>query len=105
MCDATLIRLSRYVGGARSTLLHTAAYNGRSNIVAELLLRKADVNARNVVGHTPLYDCVDNRGTVEIAKMLLDAGADVTIASNRGKTPLQQALDKGRADLADLLKP
>ena len=36
--------------------------------------------------------------------MLIDAGADVKIADNKGITPLQLAIDKGRDDIAELLR-
>lgn len=86
-----------------STLLHHAAFNGRDSVVQELLARKADVNARNHGGLTPLHDCV-HRGTIESAVMLLDHGASITERNNEGQTPLAYALAKNRSDMAELLR-
>lgn len=96
--------INQRVSEARSTLLHTAAYHGRAQVVEELLRRKADVNARNRAGHTPLYDCVTLDGTPEIALMLLKHGADPAIPDNGGKTPLQLAMEKHRDDLTKCLR-
>ena len=87
-----------------TTLLNSAAYWGRVEAVEELLNRKADVNAKNIYGHTPLYYCIDHNGTKEIAQMLLDHGADFTIANSDGKTPLKVAIAKNRQDMVDLLR-
>jgi hypothetical protein len=97
-------RLEERVGGMRATLLHIAAYGGQPAVVAELLRRGADVSLRTKQGHTPLYDCIEGSGTAEIAKMLLDAKSDVTIADNAGKTPLQLAIERNKTDIADLLR-
>jgi len=88
----------------RSTMLILAAYSGKADILEELLKRKADVNARTMFGHTALYACVQNRGTKEMAMMLLDDGADFTIADNNGVTPLKVAIQKNRQDIVDLLR-
>jgi hypothetical protein len=104
MLDAHPEVINQGIGGARSTLLHTAAYNGRTAVVNELLKRKADVNVRNTVGHTPLWDCVDNRGNPDILTMLITNGADVSIPDNKGQTPLQVAIRKNRTEMAELLR-
>ncbi|HUB87156.1 MAG TPA: ankyrin repeat domain-containing protein [Verrucomicrobiae bacterium] len=96
--------INQHYGPGRATLLIAAASWGRADAVAELLKRKADVNARNRFNSTPLFACINNRGTKEIVGMLLDAKADFTIPNNNGMTPLALALKKNRQDMADLLK-
>jgi ankyrin repeat protein len=42
-------------------------------------------------------------GEVEIAKMLLDAGADVNVQNEYGWTPLHEAAESGRVEIARML--
>lgn len=90
-------------GPYAAPLLNTAAYNGRTSIVRELLERKVDVNLTTIHHKTSLFDCVDG-GTTDIALLLLQHGADVTIRSSAGQTPLQLAMEKKRQDMVDLLR-
>jgi hypothetical protein len=91
------------VGNYRSTLLHTAAFNGRTDAVTELLNRQADVNVQNTEGHTPLYDSIRS-GNIEVIRTLLEHGADMTIPTQTGDTPFKAAMQAQRADILELLK-
>lgn len=81
--------------------LHFAVLNGNSTIVDILLIGKANVNAENALGDTPLY-CALNQGDLVIAKKLIDAGADVNtkcyyetilhLAARRNKLSLMKKL-------------
>src|SRR5262245_52191399 len=101
------------------TPLHLAAETGRADIVALLLARKADPNARDDNGHTPLHRLLDGvplsarfvvheldrpdkasrpdpkrwqTGQREKALLLLlDAGADTSLADTTGHTPVYLA--------------
>ena len=42
-------------------------------------------------GHTPLHAAA-SRNSVDIVRLLLDAGADVNARSNKGETPLLNAV-------------
>lgn len=95
--------LNQPSGNSSAMLLHTAVVNNRADVVAELLRRKAEVNARNKWGFTPLIDWVP-KGTDEIGLLLLTNGADVAATNNSGKTALQSALDKGLSKKAELLR-
>lgn len=89
--DPALVRQKDYMG---ETPLHKAAQFGRGRAaeMAELLLAggKADVNARDNGGKTPLLRAViaDNMGVV---KVLCDHGADVNAKDGNGFTPLHEA--------------
>jgi ankyrin repeat protein len=68
--------------------LHNAAYLGNLEIV-DILLKKGAVslNEGNFRGQTPLHFACE-RGYLEVAKRLLDAGADIEARDMVGRTPL-----------------
>ena len=80
------------------TPLHVAAGRGKSSFVAALLKHGAEVNSADHEGATPLYWLADNgpvyTDLVEIAKQLLDRGADVNRRKNSGfhSTPFEISL-------------
>ena len=51
------------------------------------------MNARKQGGYTPLHEAAAN-GQVEMVKLLLSHGADVTCASDDGKTAIDLAQEK-----------
>jgi len=60
------------------------------------------VNARGELGDTPLHDAAAY-GHVDVARLLVERGADVNARSNDGWTPLHVAAYKGYLDVARLL--
>lgn len=48
---------------------------------------KANINVRNKSGWTPLHVAIE-KGFYEIAKMLIEKGADVNAINNRGRAPI-----------------
>jgi ankyrin repeat protein len=93
--------------GADTIALHLAV--GKRNMPALhwLLAHGVAVNAKR-----PMWDCshtalhmTAERGEIEIARLLLDAGADPNIRDDKFKaTALGWAEHFGRADLADLIR-
>jgi len=72
-------------------------------IVKKLLEYPIDVNKRNINGKTPLYAAtVHNR--IEIVRVLLDAGADHTIADDHGICPLDIAVGDGFGEIVALIE-
>ena len=66
----------------------------------------ANVNAKDMLGATPLFFCVmksSNPVTMKIAKILLDNGADVNVTSRLGETALLQPVMMKRLDCVDFL--
>eukprot|EP00931_Biecheleriopsis_adriatica_P024217 TRINITY_DN15147_c0_g2_i1.p1 TRINITY_DN15147_c0_g2~~TRINITY_DN15147_c0_g2_i1.p1 ORF type:complete len:573 (+),score=120.22 TRINITY_DN15147_c0_g2_i1:64-1782(+) len=65
--------------------------------VAEVLIRqgKADVNAKNDVGRTPLHKALNK----EIAELLILKGAEINAQNEYGSTPLHLALNEEIAEL------
>ena len=84
--------------------LGLAAFFGHRAIVEFLLKNGADVktSARNAQKVTALHGAVARRD-VEIAKMLLEAGADPNARQERGFAPLHDAAANGNAALVELL--
>ncbi|CAG0899674.1 unnamed protein product [Cyprideis torosa] len=78
--------------------IHTAAQFGGRKVVGFLLCRYEKlhpedgdmVNYRNGDGNTPLSLAVQKQD-IETVRLLLQAGADVTIANKAGKTPIDLA--------------
>ena len=65
---------------------------------------RADVNAKDNAGQTPLYEAVRN-GRKDIVELLLANNADVNAKDSYGQTPLHMALGfSPKEDVADLLR-
>lgn len=70
-------------------------------LIAFLILNKADINAKNNQGQTPLMAALKN-GDIDAFNALTAGGADVTIKDNNGKTALFYAESlKGSSMLPD----
>jgi uncharacterized protein len=65
-----------------------------------LLKHKANVNARDALGRTPLMVAALH-GHPGIVRMLLDNGADVNVADRRGTTALMEAARSGACAVID----
>ncbi|KAK0715408.1 ankyrin repeat-containing domain protein [Lasiosphaeris hirsuta] len=100
--------------------LHLAAANGHCHVMATLLDRDTDINARGPHGKTPLriacdhgqldavrllakrramIDCPSVVGDNDIARLLLQFGANKDAKDSHMRTPLHSACISGRADL------
>jgi|SRR5688572_19723620 len=63
---------------------------------------KRDINKRDVVGATQLFEAVSANDVAKVEK-LLAAGADPNIPENNGTTPLMEAAGAASAELIKLL--
>jgi ankyrin repeat protein len=85
------------------TPLHAAAtMSGNKDVVECLLANKADVNAKDNVGRTPLHVAAW-RGAVDVAETLLAHGAEINAKDNKGQTPLHLAAEMDHEQVAELL--
>lgn len=77
---------------------------GFEEIVEFLLLKGAEVNARNVDKDTPLLDAVEN-GHVEVVRLLLKYGANPRLANAKGDEPYEMVHpdDENYAEIRELL--
>lgn len=86
------------------TALHLAAFFNRLEVVDLLLARdaKLDLKSKNQLNNTPLNAAVAaNR--LEIARRLLQKGADANAHQHGGITPLHEAAAAGNAEMVRLL--
>jgi len=88
------------VGCGPSISIHQAARIGRIDAVKQHLAAGTDVNAKDVVGMTPLH-----RATYQGYKEIVIAkGADVNAKGGvNGGTPLHWAAEEGHKETAELL--
>jgi ankyrin repeat protein len=100
--DPTLISSKDELG---ETPLAMAAVAGQKDVVEFLLAHGADVNARNLVGNTPLHEAVweDDEAHKDVVGLLLAHGADVNAKGQQGATPLFDAAFDGSTGVATLL--
>jgi hypothetical protein len=86
------------------TQLHFCAENGFTTSVKRLLsIRNINVNLKDDLnGRTPLHWAAYN-GHIEIARLLLQNGADVNVRDDDGWTPLLLAAWNGHVDILHLL--
>ncbi|MDA8774006.1 ankyrin repeat domain-containing protein, partial [Chlamydiia bacterium] len=78
------------------SLLHSAIADGFNGIIPELVSYEGILNTKNHKGQTPLVFAL--KYMPEAVKILLDAGADVTVADNEGKPPIFHVLSNKRSD-------
>ncbi len=87
------------------TPLHYATAFDHKDIVELLLANKAEVNAKDKEGKSPMHLAVLYwwRDPI-IAKLLLAKGADANAKDNEGRTPLYFATIGGDKDMAEFLR-
>ena len=95
-------RSNRQRGGNINTELIQASRNGRTETVAMLLEKGADMNATDNYGETVLQWASEN-GHTEIVKMLLEKGADVNAKRNCGNAALSSASYGGYTEIVTML--
>jgi ankyrin repeat protein len=93
--------------GADEALIVAASQRDEKKI-RQLLDAGADVRARTTNGVTALmmaieWRAVDKRGNADVAKLLLEKGADANSPDNYGRTALTRAVLLGQADMVKLL--
>lgn len=77
--------------------------NRAARILGLLIDAKADINAKNTRGQTPVYLAI-RHARAELATMLLRAGADPNVQCIEGYTAMFWAKQSPRLDLPELLE-
>jgi len=88
----------------RGTPLHYAAFCGLHDI-AKILATGCpkDVNSQSFVDASTPLNLASRNGHMNLARMLVDRGADVSAQDKDGRTPLHWALMEVRVDVARML--
>jgi ankyrin repeat protein len=80
-------------------------YGGLDRVRALLRENPECVRVRDKDGRTPLhYPYRDTQHGAQIIELLIAHGADTSAKDNEGRTPADQMLQKGRRDLAEVLR-
>ena len=82
--------------------LHRASQMGHEDIVACLLAKGADIEAKTCLGMTPLYVAIYSR-QVAVSRYLIAKGADVFSKRSDGETMLHIAAAVGSTPIVELL--
>ena len=67
--------------------MHAAALAGHASTVKLLLESKANINAVDLLKHTPLFRACE-MGHMEVVQVLIDSGAHVDVQDQDGRSPL-----------------
>jgi len=90
--------------GMQATALHAAAYAGHAEACGLLIAHGVELNRQGPYnGYTALHDAVW-QSNLEAATVLVQAGADRTIQSKQGQTPLALAKANKQQGLIALLE-
>ncbi|CAF0957509.1 unnamed protein product [Adineta steineri] len=86
-----------------STELHQACRLGLVQHIEHLLFYRADINAINIGGNTPLHICAATNQEA-CARVLLFRGADINIVNKTNKTAYELALVSQNHSIASLIE-
>ena len=86
------------------TPLHYAAFCGLSDVVKVLAAQRLqDVSSQRFIGEETSLHLTSREGHVQVARLLIEHGADPAAKSKDGTTPLHRASEEGQMDVALLL--
>jgi len=92
-----------FESSGKMTPLHTAMAHGRVDMASSLIQRKANLNAINSIGYSPLMAAVNN-GHEQCVQIALKEGANKSAKSIRGETALDLAGSKNFTNIVNMLK-
>ncbi|TSL34538.1 Ankyrin-2 [Bagarius yarrelli] len=98
----TALHMAARAGQEDQTPLHIASRLGKTEIVQLLLQHMAHPDASTTNGYTPLHISA-REGQLDVASVLLEAGASHSLPTKKGFTPLHVASKYGSLDVAKLL--
>ena len=102
----TLILIMGSIAGSRAGNLDFFVEEVRKNRIDEvrtLILQGVDVNSRDVFGDNSGLHWAASLGLAEMARLLIDNGADLDIRNHDRNTPLHWAAVEGQKELVVIL--
>lgn len=102
----TLVLLLGAISGSRASDLDffvEAVRKDRIDEVQDFLLNGVDVNSRDIFGDNAGLHWAARLGLAEMARLLIDNGADLNIRNDEGFTPLHGAAGEGQKELVVIL--
>ena len=102
----TLVLILGAICGSRAGDLDffvEAVRKDRIDEVRALISKGVDVNARDAFGDNAGLHWAASLGQAEMARLLIDNGADLNIRNNEGDTPLHWAAKEGQKELVVIL--
>ncbi len=104
--SSAIININIQNDRGNSALFYSLGIDNNS-ITRMFLELGADVNIKNIYGHTPLINAVKDIKDIQLVKLLIDAGADVNIIDETGITALGYSVsskeDNNSIAITDLL--
>lgn len=88
---------------APSVDIHTAVVSGNVEAIKQYIAAGSNINERDPFGGSSPLISASLFGKTEIAKMLIDAGADINIQNNDGSTALHTAAFFCRPEIVKML--
>lgn len=101
-----LVLIMGAISGSRASDLDffvEAVRKDRIDEVRAFLLKGGDVNSRDVFGDNSGLHWAARLGLAEMARLLIDNGADLNIRNDEGFTPLHWAAGEGQKELVVIL--
>ena len=100
---ALLDKMPELPSAVGNELLLLAAGLGHREIADALLKKGVNVNARGIKDRTPIMAAAAFN-KIELVRLLIEHGADVSVSDEEGATALKVAENKGNHEIASLLR-
>ncbi|SJZ75081.1 ankyrin repeat domain-containing protein [Sediminibacterium ginsengisoli] len=88
---------------APKTDIHTAVVTGDAAVLKQHIAARSDLNTKDPIGGSSPLITACLFGKTELAKILIDAGADINFKNNDGSTPLHTAAFFCRPEIVQML--
>lgn len=102
--NGRMVRAQRSSEEVAATTLFNAVLKNRTHMISVLIRAGVDPDVRNIEGMTPLMAAAES-GALEIARLLIENGADPSLEDEAGETAFDIAIRKGHHNMASVLRP